>query len=198
MHKIGKGICIRVGLGGVLMGLMASGCATSSDHAHFMSTPTSANIYVAPGNKHIQKVAIMPFKGPTELIGNSVSDMFVTESLRAGKYELVERNQMAHVLGEAELALAGLSDSKAAHLGSMMGADAVIIGTVDEYGTSAQRGKTYPVVGITARMIDAETGKIIWSVDLAKRADSSATPLSQHARAVVHEMMSALYRKWLR
>ncbi|OQA26776.1 MAG: Curli production assembly/transport component CsgG [Verrucomicrobia bacterium ADurb.Bin345] len=196
MRKKAKAGCVLWGLGALLcVGL--SGCATS-DHAHFMSTPSDANIYVAPGYKEITKVAIMPFKASTELIGLSVSDMFVTESLRAGRYELVERNQMAHVLGEAELALAGVSDSKAAQLGSMMGADAVIIGTVDEYGASAQRGKTFPVVGISARMIDCQTGKIVWSVDLAKRASSSSTPLSQHARAVVHEMMSALYKKWIR
>lgn len=196
MHgiRIGASACILLAVS--VISVIGPGCASTGDHAHFMSTPTDANVYVAPGYRNIRKVAIMPFKASTELIGNSVSDMFVTESLRAGRYELVERNQMAHVLGEAELALAGLSQAKAAQLGNMLGADAVIVGTVDEYGTVAQRGKTYPVVGITARMIDCESGKVIWSVDLAERSDSSATPLSQHARAVVHEMMSALYRKW--
>jgi len=175
------------------------GCA-SADHAYFVKTKTDANVYVAPRRsrpKNIKKVAIMPFKAPTELIGASVSDMFVTEMLRAGRYELVERSQMARVLSEAELAMAGLSASRAVEVGNMVGADAVVIGTVDEYGTVANRGRTYPVVGINARLIDCESGKIIWSVDLAERSSSSSDTLPQHARATVHEMMAALYKKWL-
>ena len=38
--------------------------------------------------------------------------------------------------------------------------------------------------------------KIIWSVDLAKRADSKVSTLPEHARAIVHEMMCGLYKKW--
>jgi len=182
-----------------LLCLAIAGCA-STDHTYFMKTRTDANVYVSPRAKklNIEKVAIMPFKAPTELIGASVSDMFVTDCLRAGRYELVERGQMAQVLGEAELALAGLSASSAAEVGNMMGADGVIIGTVDEYGTVAQRGRSYPVVGISARMIDCESGKIIWSVDLAERASSYKITLPEHARGIVHEMMAALYQKGVR
>jgi TolB-like protein len=176
--------------------LLAWGCVSNPNDSYFRETITKANVYVAPDDFAVNKVAILPFKAPTELIGTSVSDMFVTEMLRAGRYELVERSQMAKVLGEAELALAGLSASKAAEVGAMMGADGVVIGTVDEYGTVAYRGHPYPVVGVSARMIDCKSGKVVWSVDLAERADDKVTTLSQHGRAVVHEMTSALYREW--
>jgi len=99
-------------------------------------------------------------------------------------------------LSESELALAGLSASRAAEIGNMLGADGVIIGTVDEYSNVAQSGHPYPVVGITARMIDCKSGKIIWSVDLAKRAERKDSTLPEHARAIVHEMMCGLYQKW--
>lgn len=182
-------------LGPLVAALLLASCA-STDEAYFLDTDTQANVYVAPsGGNPISKIAIMPFKGPTELIGQSVSDMFVTEILRSQRYELVERSQMANVLGEAELALSGLSATKAAEVGGMMGADGVMIGTVSEYETVAQRGKTLAVVGISARLIDCKTGKIVWSVDLAKRADSYSVTLSEHARAVVHEMMAGLYQK---
>jgi curli biogenesis system outer membrane secretion channel CsgG len=179
-----------------LLLLGSLGCATPEDE-YFGGGRSRANVYVSPARSvSITKVAVMPFKGQTELIGTSVSDLFVTEILRAGKYELVERSRMAQVLNESELALAGLSASRAAEVGNMLGADGVIIGTVDEYANVAQRGNTYPVVGVTARMIDCKSGKIIWSVDLAKRAESKTTTLSEHARAIVHEMMCGLYQKW--
>jgi len=181
---------------GVVLGMLVliSGCATDSNDSYFRNTDTSANVYVAPAARRIQKVAILPFKGPTELIGNSVSDMMVTEILRAGRYELVERSQMGKVLNESEIALSGLSASKAAEVGNMIGADGVIIGTVDEYSTVAYRGDAIPVVGVSARLIDCSSGKVVWSVDLAEKADSRDATLPQHARKVVHEMISAVYK----
>ena len=186
--------------GSMWLGLAAavwlSGCATTDD-MYFQNTLSNANVYVSPAQSTvIRKVAVMPFKAATELIGASISDLFVTEILRAGKYELVERGQMAKVLSESELALSGLSASRAAEVGNMLGADGVIIGTVDEYATVAQRGHPYPIVGLTARMIDCKSGKVIWSVDLAKRAKDKTVTMPEHARVVVHEIMAGLYRKW--
>ena len=83
-------------------------------------------------NNNVRKVAILPFKAATELIGLSVSDMFVTEMMRAGRYALVERSQMTQVLKEAELALTGLTAAGAIEVGKMLGADGVIVGTVDQ------------------------------------------------------------------
>ena len=184
--------------GGVCAAAMLAlcGCATNPDEAYFRATSSRANVYVAPHKDGIRKIAVLPFKASTELIGTSVSDMFVTELLRAGRYELVERGQMANVLSESELALAGLSAARAAEVGQMMGADGVVIGTVDEYSTVARGGHAYPVVGVSVRLIECGSGKIVWSADLAERADSRQATLSEHARGVVHETTAALYRKW--
>lgn len=190
MSAIGmKAAAVSVGL------VLLYGCA-SPDQAYFLDTSSSANVYVAPVPCSIRKLAILPFKAETELIGGSVSDMFITELLRAGRYELVERSQMAKVLGESELALSGLSDARAAEVASMLGAEGVVIGTVDEYGTVAVGGHPYPQVGISVRMIDCANGKIMWSADLAKRADSKSAILSAFARSVVHEMAAGMYLKW--
>jgi len=184
-------VLISVLAGGLCL---VMGCA--SGNPYFTKVHSDANVYVAPRPVAIEKVAVLPFRAPTELIGSSVSDLFVTEMLRAGRYELVERSQMAKVLSETELAMAGLSSSAAAEVGNMIGADGVIIGTVDEYGTVAQRGKSYPVVGISVRLIECESGKVMWSVDLAKRAPSYKNTLPEHGRSVVHEMTAGLYQKW--
>lgn len=176
--------------------LWLTGCATTGKDPYFMKVDSSANVFVAPIAAPITKVAVMPFKAPTELIGSSVADMIVTELLRAKRYTLVERSQMAHVLSETELALAGLSQSKAMEVARMLGADGVVIGTVDEYGTQAQRGKTYAVVGVAIRLVNASNGQILWSADLAKMAEDSNIPVSAHARAVVHELIAGLYQKW--
>ena len=175
--------------------LFAVGCASVDDH-YFRDVQSRANVYVAPVPAAIHKIAILPFKGPTELIGQSVSDLFITEMLRAGRYELVERSQMSKVLSESELSLAGISAAKAAAVGQMMGADGVVIGTVDEYATVAQGGHPYPSVGMSVRMIDCASGKVLWSADLASRAEKKETTMPMEARRVAHEMTAGLYQQW--
>ncbi len=175
--------------------LLAGGCASVVDE-YFLDTDTHANVWVLPSDSSVKKVAIMPFRAPSELVGSSVSDMFVTEILKAGRYELVERSQMAQVLNESELSLAGLSAAKAVEVGNMLGADGVIVGTVDEYTTLTIKGRSYPSVGISARLIECATGKVIWSADLAERCEDRDVSLSAYARNVVHQMVSALYAEW--
>ncbi len=180
-----------------LMGLalFVFGCATA-DEKYFLKAETKANVFVSPDKTSVQKVAIMPFKAPTELIGSSVSDLFVTEMLRAGKYTLVERSQLTTVLKESELSLAGLSAASAVEVGNMVGADAVIMGTVDEYGTVPYRGDPYASIGLSARLTDCKSGKVLWSVDYAGRAESRRTTLSEQSRLIVHDMCASLFKKW--
>ena len=161
---------------------------------YFANATSAANVYVGQAQAGVVKIAVMPLKAATELIGASVSDMVVTELLRTRKYQLVERGQMGQVLNETELAMAGLSEAKAAESARMLGADSVVIGTVDEYGQQARAGDTYAVVGLAIRLIDCSSGKIVWSADLAKMCPDKNTPLPQHARAVVHELIAGLYQ----
>jgi len=189
---LGRGISI-VGFIGLFLTSIPQAQAIN---AYFRKTKSDANVYVAPVDCAIKKVAVLPFKAPTELIGSSASDIFVTEMLRTRRYTLVERSQMSGVLGETEMALSGLSESAAIEAGRMMGADGVILGTVDEYGTLAYRGRSYAVVGASVRLIDCTSGRVMWSVGHARKADSPVKTLSGHARRVMHEMVAALVQNW--
>ncbi len=180
-------------------GAIVAGCASTGGlNPYFASPKSQANVYVSPGRAKVSKIAILPFKGPTELIGAAVSDFVVTEMSRTQRYTLVERSQMASVLSETELAMAGLSAAKAVEAARMLGADGVVIGTVDEYTMQAKGGKTYAVAGVSIRLIDCTNGQIVWSSDLAKMAGSASIPLAAHGRAVVHEVVSGLYQNWAR
>ncbi len=168
--------------------LAVSGCASSSVNAR------GANVFVTPEAVGVKKVAVLPFRAATELIGASVSDVFVTELMKGGNYQLIERSQLSGVLGEAEVSLSGLTNGQAAQLGQMAGANAVIIGTVSEYEMMAYKGRSLPVVGINVRMIDSTSGRILWSIDHA-RSGSRGTTLAQQSRSVVNEMTTALTRE---
>ena len=176
---------------------VAAGCETNKvviGDPYFAKVKSKANVYARQAQSGVVKIAVMPFKASTELIGSSVADMVVTELLRTQKYQLVERGQMSKVLSETELAMAGLSEAKAVEAAKMLGAESVVIGTVDEYGQQAKGGDTYAVVGLAIRLIDCSNGKIVWSADLAKMAKDDDIPLPNHARDVVHELVAGLYQ----
>ena len=82
---------------------LASSLHTQGQDPYFRRTRSDANVYVAPVGSSIEKVAVLPFKAPTELIGSSISDIFVTEMLRAKRYTLVERGQIDRVVSRAEM-----------------------------------------------------------------------------------------------
>ncbi len=179
--------------------LSLSACGGGSNRSskdYYKNAVSNATVYVAPRPCSIQRVAVLPFKAPTELIGSSVSDIFTMELLRTERYTLVERSQISGVLGETELSLSGLSEEAAIAAGRMLGADGVILGTVDEYATAAVDGRAAPVVGASIRMIDCISGEVMWSVGHSSRSNDGLATLSGHARAVVLEMMVALVQNW--
>ena len=170
-------------------------CATNDPGSSVASAPS---VYVAAQKSQIRKVAVLPFRASTDLIGSSASDIFGTALLQTGRYQLVERSQITGVLGETELAMAGMSDSAAMAAGRMLGAEGVVLGTVDEYGNIAYKGRSYPVVGASVRMIDCQSGQVMWSVGLSSRSTDRMATLSGHARQVVNEMITALRAQWHR
>lgn len=182
---------------GILALLAGCCCAGGGGSVPPMDTGSNRpNVYVAQRNPKIQRVAILPFKGPTELAGRSMSDVFVTSVLKSRRYKLVERSQLDQVLAETELSLSGLTPSGAAAIGKMLGADGVIIGTVDEYGTVAYKGRTRPVVGCSARLIDSSTGSVVWSVDYAASSTDKSMTLPVFSRQVARQMVWSLKRSW--
>lgn len=172
--------------------LLAAGCTSGS----LSRTGSKADVFVDPDASRITRVAVITFKAPTELIGKSVADFFVTDILRTGQYELVERNEIAAVLGETELALGGLVESRVVMAAGKAGAEAVIFGTVDEYTNEAMKGRTHAVAAVSVRMVDCSTGRVLWGASLAERASDAGVTLPEHGRHVVRSLTAALYGEW--
>lgn len=160
------------------------------------------SIFVSPTARRrtYQKVAVMPFRAPAELVGASVSDMFATELLRTYKYDLVERSQMEQVLGEQALGLKGvtLADAAAAQrVGKLLGVQGVIVGTVPEYGAKASAGSELAAIGVNVRMIDVSDGSIVWSVTDSGISDRPIS-LSAFAKRLLQLMVTRLTQEWVR
>lgn len=119
--------------------------------------------------------------GSDQDIGRGIADMLVTQMVRNGTYSVVERKQLDRILHEQNFQQSGRADaSTAAQLGRILGVDAIIIGSVTQFGRDDKklgvgggvrvggvgiggigRRSSKAVVGIDARIIDIRTAEIL-------------------------------------
>jgi curli biogenesis system outer membrane secretion channel CsgG len=136
--------------------------------------------------------------GSDQDVGKGISDMLVDKLLKDGKYRLVERSALDKILAEQNFSNSDRADSNtAARIGKVLGVDAIIIGSITQFGRDDQHtnvggggyglgrfglggvgtSKAKAVVGITARVINVSTGEILASVNGAGESTRSGTSL---------------------
>src|SRR5579862_3061513 len=144
-----------------------------------------------------KRVAVMNFEygtvqsgvaqifGSNQDVGKGIADMLVDRLVNDGKYSVIERKALDKLIAEQNFSNSDRADpSSAARIGKLLGVDAIIIGSITEFGRDdksksiggigAAAGKfgiggvgtkeAKAVVQITARMINVETGEILASV----------------------------------
>jgi curli biogenesis system outer membrane secretion channel CsgG len=103
-----------------------------------------------------------------------VSDLLTNKLVDGGAYTLIERSRIEAVLAEQNLGAAGRLDaSTAAEIGRILGADAVVLGSVTRYnlnqgsngtsvlGVSVGRRRDSASVELTARLVNTTTSEIL-------------------------------------
>jgi len=87
--------------------------------------------------------------GSDQDIGKGISDMLVQKLVEDGKFSVIERNALDKVLGEQNFSNSDRADaSTAAKIGKVLGVDAIIIGSITQFGrddqhTNVGRGGNY-------------------------------------------------------
>lgn len=122
--------------------------------------------------------------GANQDVGKGISDLLVTKLVQDGNYTVVERSALDKVLNEQNFSNSDRADpTTAAKIGRVLGVDAIIIGSITQFGRDdqtrtygggalggvtgrfgiggIQRRKAKAVVGITARMVNTDTGEIL-------------------------------------
>jgi curli biogenesis system outer membrane secretion channel CsgG len=136
--------------------------------------------------------------GSDQDIGKGISDMLVDKLLKDGRYRLIERSALDKILAEQNFSNSDRADSNtAAKIGKVLGVDAIIIGSITQFGRDDQHtnvggggyglgrfgiggvgtSKAKAVVGITARVINVSTGEILASVQGLGESTRSSTAL---------------------
>lgn len=125
--------------------------------------------------------------GSNQDVGKGIADILVDRLVTDGAYTVIERKELDKVMGEQNFANSDRADaSTAAKIGRVLGVDAIIIGSITQFGRDDKktdiggggvgdrlgkfgiggisRSKATAVVQITARMIDTTTAEILASV----------------------------------
>ncbi len=125
------------------------------------------------------------FRKP-EAFGRFVAELVMEDLVKLGAFRVVDQSAIQKLMDQRALSFSDLSDTRvAARVAKELGADAILIGTVAEFGrqdrnthfghlgigSSSSTGK----VGIAARVISVESGEILGStvVDASKKGQSS-------------------------
>ena len=119
--------------------------------------------------------------GSDQDIGKGIADMLVGQLVRNGTYSVIERKQLDRVLQEQNFQQSGRADaSTAAQLGRLLGVDAIIIGSITQFGRDDKkvgigggvrvggigiggvgRRSAKAVVQIDARIVDIRTAEVL-------------------------------------
>ena len=138
-------------------------------------------------------VGVAEFKNETHAswwysdVGSDLAGMVTNELASTGKFRVVERSKLSHVLDEQDLAASGRIDkATAAKTGKLTGARYLILGTVSAfdshtagtgggisfhgYGIGGKKEDAY--LAIDLRVVDTTTGEIEYSRTVEGRASS--------------------------
>lgn len=118
----------------------------------------------------IKRVAVLPFNSSvfSNESGTMVSELFIKYLLRAG-YNVVERAELDAIMKEYQLSQSSLYNSEQVKQFKLSGIDAIVTGTITKNLPEQNLyDNGYPrfiaaQAGITCRMIDVETGEILWA-----------------------------------
>jgi curli biogenesis system outer membrane secretion channel CsgG len=132
------------------------------------------------------RTSVAQLFGSDQDVGKGIADILVDRLVNDGTYSVIERKQLDKIIAEQNFSNSNRADSAtAAKLARILGVDAMIIGSITQFGNDnsstkagagalgsvtgrfglggAQKSKSSAVVQITVRIIDTNTAEILAS-----------------------------------
>jgi TolB-like protein len=126
-----------------------------------------------------QKVAIIPFASLSQdrAAGYRVSDTFFSErSPGSGRCRFGQFSAAVVKLRGGTPVESPWSAEELARLAEELGIEGVFLGTVREYEMSRTGRTAFPLISMEVRLVDAASGKLVWSASATRRG-GPGTPL---------------------
>lgn len=143
----------------------------------------------------IKRIAVLQFRDPTytQSTGAMVSQFFAKYLLKAG-YNVVERDELDAILRERNLTMNNIIDPSQAKVFRLSGIDAILTGTVTKAVSEQNMYESGNLrfiaaqVGLTCKMIEVETGEILWAGSDAYDGMNEQTAFDYLSGSMVRQM----------
>jgi hypothetical protein len=182
----------------VLLLLASTGCATTS----------SKVVYRDPNMDFgaIQTVAVMPFNNLTRenVASERVRDVFMTMLQATGGVYVIPPGEVARGISRLSLERpASPTPEEVTKFAKIVSTDAVFTGTVKEYGEVRSGTSTANVVSVSLQMMEAQTGKVVWSASSTKGGVTTSDrlfggggePMNATTQKAVDDLLEKLFGK---
>ena len=137
-------------LAGVL--LLLTGCGSGSITKSYLRENASLG--------HIQTVAVLPFEGGGD--APRIREFTMTQILASGLFDVVDKGRVDNLLQQEAIAdAAPLDAATIRRLGQRLKVEAFILGSVKQV-TESRGSAAFPEITMTLRLVDAETGTLLW------------------------------------
>jgi curli biogenesis system outer membrane secretion channel CsgG len=131
-------------------------------------------------------------------VGKGIADLLVTDLVKDGTYSIIERKALDKIMAEQNFSNSQRADStSAAKIGKLLGVDAIIVGSITEFGNETKKtnlgggggnwggfgvggighSNTKANVAINARVVNVDTGEILAVAEGKGESSRSSTSL---------------------
>jgi hypothetical protein len=130
--------------------------------------------------QNIKKVAVLPFNNLTDdrYAGEKFRNAVVIEVLERGLFDVAEPGEVNKVaqnvfreLGLKEGALVALDVESIQRISERLGVQALLIGTVESYGTSRSTRAPYQTVAVFLNLVEAKSGLTLWKASHSEKGN---------------------------
>jgi len=115
---------------------------------------------------YLERIAVVPFENltPDQGAGARATRYFLAELLATESFDVVEPGEVTLALSKVGVrASADLTQEQATELGSALGIQGVLLGTVGESASRRGGTRTTTTVSLVVRMVETDTGVTVWT-----------------------------------
>jgi len=144
-----------------------SGCGVATRSENFLRE----NVDFA----FVKNVAVLPFENNSkdEFAPERVRNVMNTQILALRLFDAVDKGMVDSVLREEAIEVNKPMDAQAVkRLGQRLNVQAVLVGTIDQSGENRKGSVVYPELDLTVRLLETQSGIVIWQATGHSTGDS--------------------------
>jgi TolB-like protein len=174
--------------------LAAAGCSANPKPTEFTNPAFDFGF--------LERVAVLPFENLSSdrQAGARATRLLITEVLASGTLDVVEPGEVQAAIGQFGTRVVQPSHEQIVALGESLGVQALILGTVTQSDLARSGSSTVPVVGLDVRMVEVETGTVVWAATVTVKGDNLAArvlgtpgqPVAETTRRAVRRVLRTL------